>query len=488
MTTLSDHYFGDLEAFDEATLYPDFFKRTFIIPKSLGVSTLRNNRKFIIIGRKGTGKTAIQMHLASIARDEGYMTHHFRFFYDLRSDDYKEISQTQSKISYTGTINDKSLFLNYDFRDVWERAFFRRIAETMRDRGIENAFTDLVAPRASRFSNIFAGLSRSLGIKITASMGPILAECNIDPSEFSDKEGMPLKTFNRIARELFIKTSKGSKIYFFVDELVFSKLDAKEDEITLRAAMVRDVLRTSWEINGFFAVNKVDIHFICSLRPEVKQLISDFDTESGKFLDGKDVELSWMAGDGDEAKLILEVLQSKVRFSLPEKEVEFEDFFAKTIKFGNRTDTIEEFLTKNTWGRPRDVVRLLNAIAKKNPNANKIGEEEIKASIHEYSRSSSKELFDELGVKHGGAVLDALRKGIRKQVYRDSNQLWEDISPYLVSTNIKGLIEELFYLGVIGGYDPDKKRHYWVYRGNTYLHPSRKIRIHPALWSEFQVQ
>jgi hypothetical protein len=64
MKRLSELYFGELEAHDEARLHSDYFRKCFIAPNSMTASTLRNDNKFIIIVRKGSGKTAVQMHLS----------------------------------------------------------------------------------------------------------------------------------------------------------------------------------------------------------------------------------------------------------------------------------------------------------------------------------------------------------------------------------------------------------------------------------------
>lgn len=76
---LSDHYFGDVEAIDEGRNHSSYFHKTFVLPNSFSISSLNNNRKFIVVGRKGAGKTAIQFHLASQLESSGYLTHFFRF-------------------------------------------------------------------------------------------------------------------------------------------------------------------------------------------------------------------------------------------------------------------------------------------------------------------------------------------------------------------------------------------------------------------------
>jgi|GEM_PF-2860243 len=487
MAFLSEHYFGELEAFDEASLNSDFFEKTFVVPNSLSMDSLKNNRKFIIIGRKGAGKTAIQMRLAEQFRAKGYFAHHFRFFYDLRGDDYSEIAKTQSSVSYASTSNQKSLFLHYDFRDVWERVFFQKIASTMLENGIENKFTNFIQPRGSAFSNIFDGISKTLKVKVGANVGVLNANIDLDLSKLEPGGEIPLKNYNKICRALFKEYCIQFQMYFFVDELVFSRLDAKEDEITIRAAMVRDIVRTVWELNFFSAQNNLEFHFICSMRPEVRNLINDLDSESGKYLDGKDVELNWISKDSLGRSLIYDVLVRKIEYSL-QKPISFRGFFDDQIQFGSKTSTIEQFLRENTWGRPRDVVRLLNAIQKKSPNAIRISEAEIKAGLDEYSRTSLKELVDELGVNYGHNILKAIREGIRKKVYNNSDEIWDSLKLSHLGISKDKFVRELFELGAIGGYLPNRGDHFWSYRGETYLKSDHKIMVHAGLWNELSIR
>ncbi|MEH3109111.1 MAG: hypothetical protein PGN22_03285 [Agrobacterium cavarae] len=487
LVVLSERYFGDLEAFDEATQDDSFFENTFVLPSSLSMSALRNNRKFIIVGRKGSGKTSVQMHLSESVKKRGYLVHHFRFFYDLRTDDYAEIAKTQNEVSFSSVVSQKNLFVHYDFRDIWERVFFQKIAQTLLSEGHSNKFTDFVEPQNSLLANIFDGISKSLTVKIKPKMGPIAAEIGIDLSKLDDPNEMPLKVFNKITRNLFVQHCVQFQMYFFVDELVFSRLDAREDEITIRAAMVRDIIRTVWEINSYCYKNNMEFHFICSIRPEVRNLINDLDSESGKYLDGKDVELNWITRNSDNRLLIVDVLRKKVEFSYF-KMTPFDTFFTDKIKFGNKSFTVDQLIRENTWGRPRDVVRLLIAIQKKSPNAEVISETEVKAGLDEYSRMSLKELVDELGVAFGPQVIDTLRFGIRKRYYNSINEFWDALNTTKLKVNKARFIKELFELGFIGGRLQSQGKYFWFHRGESYLKPDHEIVIHPGLWNELSIR
>ena len=489
--TLSQLYFGELEAFDEAKQNREFFRNSFVVPTSMSLETLRNDRKFIIVGRKGSGKTAVQMNLADKVREKGFLTHHFRFFYDLRGDDYAEASRTQSEVSFASIVNEKNLFLHYDFRDIWERTLLRKLGERIISGGFQNKFTAFCVPPNSKFRNIFDGILKGLKIKVEGEMLGVAAGLSLDLEDLGSDKSMTLNLFNKIARELLLLHCSPYQVYFFVDELVFSRLDGSDDEIKLKAALVRDLIRTCWELNSFCAQNNLEVHFICSLRPEVRGLINDLDAEAGKYLDGKDVSLSWTSNSGGRL-LVQELIEKKVRFStLMQSEtnlIDPETFLAKSIKFGNRTSQFQDFLLTNTWCRPRDIVRLLIEVSKSNPSAIKMGETEIKAALDGYSRASAKELIDELGVRFGQPILAALRSSVSKREFQNVDEFWNALSRELGQSGKNQIVNTLFELGFIGGKSIKPNRYFWAHRGETYLKPHHRIVIHRALWNEFSIR
>lgn len=289
---LSELYFGELEAFDEARNETEYFASTFVVPESISISSLRKNRKFIVSGRKGAGKTALQMYFAEKLEKEGYNTAFFRFAEDLRAGDFTQLSRTQSHISYVSAANDRNLFLNYDFRDVWERVIINKVAEALSHKGVDNKFTAFVRPRQSKLANIFSGLTKNLSIKLSGEAYGIAAELGIGLSGGGEQsDDVSIGDFNKAARTLFADYCKGLRLYFFVDELVFSRLDGSSDQITIKAAMVRDIVKTLRELNAFSVKEDLDFHFICSLRPEIRNLLNEYDSEIGKIVDGKDVSI-----------------------------------------------------------------------------------------------------------------------------------------------------------------------------------------------------
>ena len=217
--TLSKLYFGELEAYDEARLHRHFFEATFVDPISMSMDSVRNNNKFIIVGRKGAGKTAIQMRFAErISEEKGYLTLFFRFFDDMKPEDYQNITKTQSHISYATAVDDRKIFLNYDYRPVWERVFLNKLAVLLVENGIENKFTEFCAPQVNVLKSIFQGISKAVKINLTADMIGIAADIGIDLSGFSESKSIPIDAHNQVARQLLLDFCFDFRVYFFIDE------------------------------------------------------------------------------------------------------------------------------------------------------------------------------------------------------------------------------------------------------------------------------
>lgn len=377
---LSEHYFGDVEAIDEGRNHSEYFSRTFIIPSSFALSSLNNAGKYVIVGRKGAGKTAIQFFLSQQLERDGYLHHFFSFYNDLKPKDLNSAAATQ-RIDLLRTENPKNIFLNYDFRQVWERTFFLKLAETLAESGRSSKFTRFALGERTKLSGIFEGLAKSASIRISGEYFGIAAEIGFDLSKFSNGE-VPLDQYCVILRELFKGEHITERGFLFVDELVFSKLDKKDDEIRVRAAMVRDIFRTARELNNFFLQEGMDFHIIASIRPEIRDLLCELDSEINKIFDGKSVLLSWDMGRDSDSLLFRLFKQKVIHSKRALTPIEFGDFVDQEISFGVRRLSLEEFIRINTWSRPRDVVQLLNAISFKSPNAVRIGSEEIKASLN----------------------------------------------------------------------------------------------------------
>jgi len=140
--TLSEFNFGEYDARREYLRAPAYFMKTFINPISFQLSTLSNRRNYIIVGQKGAGKTACQLYLENEkANKEGYLSGLISFYDDLTPDDYRDFATTQ-KMNLIDVDQITKIELQYDFKEVWKRILFVRIAKLLKAEKFDNSFVE----------------------------------------------------------------------------------------------------------------------------------------------------------------------------------------------------------------------------------------------------------------------------------------------------------------------------------------------------------
>lgn len=356
---LSEFNFGEYDARREFLRDEKYFNKTFIDPISFPLGTLSNKTNYIIVGQKGAGKTACQLHLeAEKAQKQGYLSGLISFYDDLTPDDYKDFSSTQ-RINLVSLDQLTNIETQYDFKEIWKRILFIRIAKMLKDEGFNNSFIDYCLSSTSGTNSIIDGIKRSLKVEIKIPLKVLEAKIKFDPSKIKEGHELTVSEFNRIAEQLLVADCRQYRLYFFVDELVISNLNTKTDEYKARICLIRDIVRSCCFLNDFCVHHDLDMHFICNLRPEIRTRLNEVDPEISKIMDGNDVFLSW---DRDS---LLEILTQKIVFGAPPKvEVDASTFLPATITFGSHTQDFMAFILSNSWYKPRDIVRFLKAYAK----------------------------------------------------------------------------------------------------------------------------
>lgn len=417
------------------------------------------------------------------AKKQGYLSGLISFYDDLTPDDYKDFASTQ-RINLVNLDQLANIELQYDFKEVWKRILFIRIAKMLKNEGFENSFVQYCLSSTSGTNSIIDGIKRSLKVEIKIPLKILEAKVKFDPSKLGEATELSIAEFNKIAEQLLITDCRQYRLYFFVDELVISNLNTKTDEYKARTCLIRDIVRSCCQLNDFCVKHDLDMHFICNLRPEIRTRLNELDPEISKIMDGNDVFLTW---DRDS---LFEILTQKIVFGAPNNaEIDADTFLPKTITFGAHTQDFFTFLLNNTWYKPRDIVRFLKAYAKVNPNHGALTEEGIKDCLNEYARISATELFEQISVYYSADVLEGIRTGLRRRRYPDAATLAEALKPH-VSVNPLILVEQLYTVGIIGNIDSvaGQPRYFWSYRQEEHLDHEMGVIIHPGLLNYFNVR
>jgi hypothetical protein len=481
---LSEFNFGEYDARREFLRNEGYFIKTYIDPVSFPLGTLSNRTNYIIVGQKGAGKTACQLFLENEkAKNQGYLSGLISFYDDLTPDDYKDFASTQ-RINLVSLDQLTKIETQYDFKEVWKRILFVRIAKMLKEEGFDNSFIEFCLSSTNGTNSIIDGIKRSLKVEIKIPLKILEAKLKFDPSKLKEATELSIAEFNKIAEQLLVADCRQYRLYFFVDELVISNLNTRTDEYKARICLIRDIVRSCCQLNDFCVKHDLDMHFICNLRPEIRTKLNELDPEISKIMDGNDVFLSW---DHDS---LLEILIQKIVYGAPRQtEIDANVFLPSKITFGSYTSDFISFLLNNSWYKPRDIVRFLKAYAKVNPNHAAITEAGVKDCLNEYARISAVELFEQISVNYPSNVLEGIRTAIRKRRYNDAADLADALKQHVQVDSFK-LVEQLYTVGVIGNVDVvgGQNRYFWSFRQEEHLDHEMGITVHPGLLNYFNVR
>jgi hypothetical protein len=202
---LSEFNFGEYDARREFLRDENYFIRTFIDPISFPLSTLSNRTNYIIVGQKGAGKTACQLFLENDkAGKQGYLSGLISFYDDLTPDDYKDFASTQ-RINLVSLEQLTSIETQYDFKEIWKRVLFIRIAKMLKAEGFDNSFIEFCLSSTGGTNSIIDGIKRSLKIEIKIPLKILEAKLKFDPSKLKEASELSISEFNRIAEELLLQ-------------------------------------------------------------------------------------------------------------------------------------------------------------------------------------------------------------------------------------------------------------------------------------------
>lgn len=490
----TDFNFGEYDGRQEYLREESYFLDSFILPPNFNLASVSGRKKFLIIGHKGVGKSSIQLFIENSKRKEGYLTDFLSFYDDLSPSDYLEFSKTQ-KISFVEIANSRDVTALYDFREVWTRIILKKISDmiSIADRPAASRFVKLMRRTHSGTRSLVDSIIS--GLKIKADFGTIFGEIGVeyDFSKRASSGELGLADFNQIALSLLSEEHSAERIYFSIDELVVSNFESKSDEFRVRMALIRDVLKVSNSLNNYFASRKIDINIICSLRPEVRDYLYNIDADLSKFIDSCYISMDWDAVENINHPLI-EVLYKKIQIGSPVPLYigDVPSLFSEDIDFTRPPMPIQIFMLRQSWHRPRDVVRFLKCYAGKNSRATNFTRSGVSSMLDDYSRISARECFDEISVKYSSEITAKIRELIRKKKYDSYDEFISCFSVLDNRLDVLELGQDLFRAGVVYNVDKndDGRQSYYFqsHRGGDTLFKDMAICVHHGLWNYFGIR
>ena len=475
---LKEIFLGEPDGKKEA-LYKSDFEKYFYNFNNV-IEEALNPKNFLILGRKGSGKTILAEYLKKIT--QGPLN-----FSEVRS--YKEFKFQELVHFKTADIRPN------EYIPFWEWVILLDIARlSLQDNGILN---NEYAGRLNKFYkenyvSINIDSKKILEItkenKISANALNIGAEAGIQSKQSSGSYLHYLEDLRDVVLNL-LKTSN-SKYMVFYDELD----DRFQDEDHYKDGVI-SLIKAADKLNLLFLENGVNTKIIVLLRSDIFSLLNDPDLNKIKM--GNSIILDW-GNTADSESPIFDLILNKIRISIsslqdkPREEL-FSMFFPQYVG----TIHPARFLLERTFFRPRDAISYLNLIIKKYPSTKYFGSQAFTKLKSSYSEYFFQEIRNELcghlsniEIDQGTLLLKQFNK--HRFTYDEITKYFCENHPNYRHLDLDKILKVFFKFSIIGNVWLNEQRridfYSFSYRDNhTILDLQKDMLIHLGLREELSL-
>jgi len=438
------------------------------------VEAILSGSKNYVIGRKGTGKTAISEFILTKGKQEGiyceklsFKNFPFNDLYDLTNEKYTPPNQ---------------------YITLWKYLIYSMICRLM----LKNENIN---------SQVRESLSLSYSTDPITNLPVIISSWTNSDFKIENGAQQPnnlswIEKVN-ILENIIQKNLDNSNYYIIFDELDEDYRDIKNiDEFKPYNNLVTSLFKAVQDIKSIFRHSNLKIHPIIFLRDDIYDLIKDAD--KNKWSDYK-IEIDW---DENKMKRLLAFRLSKAISSTQEVlnfdkawEIIFHRSAVQMGDQGKKKMHSFDFIARSTQMRPRDFIKYIQACAEDTFYNQKpfIYPETIKQVDKAFSNYLKAEIEDEI---------QALIPDI-PQVFQVLSQIrkWNFTIPEFKSaynnylkngtikeTNVDYVMQTLFNFSVIGNQPKQKHIQYFRYKNKeARINFNENIVVHRGLFKALQI-
>lgn len=436
------------------------FLEAYVPPPLSNLQKFRDGECFLLLGLKGTGKTAVLRDLQSHAKSQEKSVEFLIF--------RNEILEEKDLLDFDWPIlvDDKKIKQTKHYLHCIKRILLSIILKLCVDQ-IQIDDSEIDDDSDSFFRNFLEKMrSSSTARLVQAAFDTIQAtitSTRVDPSKISNGKistdaSRLLKRQNDLILENICRQLKKSKrkIALFVDEIHF----AYRDEKTLEqdAMLVRDTILAVINLNERFINERIDCVIYAGFRSEFMDHPLIAAAEVNNALSSYGEVLSWATFPANSNHPMFDIASKRIEHSLGKSfsKSKIADTYFGSI---NTQSFVEE-----TWSKPRDIIRFFNIAKKMYPNRISLEPREFKAALRSYSSEAWLEIKTAATAflpPKGIIQLEELLRNLGPKMFKAgfsltmeefSNQLepvYREISAAHTATySKKHLIQMLFILGI----------------------------------------
>lgn len=463
------------DAEEEKIHAPELIESAYVDINNI-LEKIQRPEKFLVIGPKGAGKTALSSKLQLIGKktwnvfvDDDELE---QFEFNLLDKSGGEKGQ-----SIGGAITVWQLLLSIRFLPLFLSDEKLKELNPKLDK-FNNALQKYGLTSSESLINIVQYTSRR---GIFSNLKSAISEVKAEKSEeenFKIKD--PAAIFESI-KEVFNDINPSDSNYY----LVLDGLDHPIRKGRRNAPYIADLINASRYLNNYFQSLKVNAKVIILLRDEVLQIVPDPNLTKRVVDNG--VALTWFENVRSPLETsLLRIVEN--RANLVGLDLKIEKLWKRWFPSQINKSASYNFVLKNTRYLPRDLIsffRELQELQKEPP----FTREDVLAALNNYSDWFLQELSD--------ALVGLIKEEIRTELPDILSDLGREfflsdfktkISEYDIplDSSPEQILRELFntsWLGNSWKTDQDSDRYSWKHRKrSSKINLKKKIIVHPGLW------
>lgn len=461
--------------------------------------------KFIITGRKGTGKTILAKY---IEKKSNYQRDKFCLMCKLN--DFKQ--QKLKDLDYRD-LNQEELC------SYWRWAILIELSQIII--GCHPTKSKLPNTSAGKLKRFLKGkyenklveltdYSTSESVKKISKLGADLGFHKLETgSEYSfekflqlEKHYKPKEYYNlleQLSRFVIKALNTQKQIFLIYDDL--DELEGRIDEDKFYRKLIVSMMETVKDLNFEIRKNtRSGSKIIMLIRDDIIDSLQSYSTNLNKLVTEAEVNLYWMDNsyNSPEKHPLMDLVLTKIQNSNStlahiNKKKLYKSLFPKKIQDKEAI----EYLLEHSFGRPRDIIRYLNIIKEEYPAATVFQPNFFKECGLKYSGWFYNELVNELSIHENSEFVNQsleLIKNFKKRTF-DYNMICgyynRNKELYPAISNIKDSIKCMYKFGVIGNswMDGMEYKYSWGYRKDADNNPdyTKSFVVHFGLRKKFSI-
>jgi hypothetical protein len=446
------------------------------------IDKLKNRKSFFVLGRKGTGKTAVARQLTDAGVGEW---NEFSSMLSLRDVPVKLLE----------AFEDQDQIQSGRFVLVWQFILLVELAKqvikdvTVAPEASAKLETIILAtaPDLSSLPDVYLKQTRERGYKVHIGKDGLM-DAGLEEKRTSDGTLVNLIDYTEALKRLLLNTAVIGKSY----RIIIDELDDSYSESKAYFDILIALFKAAVAINSASSQQRKHCTVIVALRDDIFESINYGD--KNKWSDMA-VRISWLLQPGDKPykSNLFNMINLRIGASLVDEPMLTEEYWGAVFASEAVRGDVPPFpyILSRTLYRPRDVIQFCKCIQEACPESAKTARaKDILAAEMNYSDWLLAEIVDEIHVKlpQIREVFEAFRQ------LRQSSFTARDITSYLRKMGItdtnaaNNVLSTLYNFSVIGQFDGGARAPIFRYRNPLRkFEPGGKYSVHYGLRSTLRL-